>query len=128
MIIIGKLCLVGTHLVDNRLEPRKHSVYGLSSQLHKVLVLSPVHLKEPGIYMIVALMEFLEGGPNLVSRRQMPNLLKLSKREEQEQSVAIFVVRIMELHLNQSDLSTGSVESSIEADFSDAVPNTLKIC
>jgi hypothetical protein len=42
---IGKLCLVSTHLVDNRLEPRKHNEYGLSSQLHKVLVLSLVHLK-----------------------------------------------------------------------------------
>jgi hypothetical protein len=34
----------------------------------------------------------------------------------------------MEFHINWSDPSTRSVESSIEADFLDTVPNTLKIC
>jgi hypothetical protein len=91
MIIIGKLCLVGMHLIDNRLESRKHSVYGLSSKLHKVLVLLPVHLKQSGIYMIVALMKSLEGGPDLVSHSQMFNLLKLSKRETREQSILSLV-------------------------------------
>ena len=73
-----KLCLVGTHLVDNRLEPRKHSVYGLSNQLHKILVLLLVRLKESSLHMIIALMEFLEGEPNLVNRSQMSNSLKLT--------------------------------------------------
>jgi hypothetical protein len=68
VIVIGKLCLVGTHLVYNRLEPRKHRVNGLSSQLDNVLVLSQVHLKESGLDMIIALMESLKGGPDLVSR------------------------------------------------------------
>jgi hypothetical protein len=54
MIIIGKLCLVGTHLVDNQLESRKHRVNGLFSQLHKVLVLLLVRLKESGLHMIIA--------------------------------------------------------------------------
>jgi hypothetical protein len=81
MIIIGKLRLVGTYLVENRLEPRKHNVYGLSSHLHKVLILSAVCLKHSGLYMIVSLMESLEGGPNLVSHSQMSNSLRLSKRE-----------------------------------------------
>ena len=67
MIIIGKLHLVSARLVDNRLEPRKHSVYGLSSQLNKVLILSPVRLKQSSFYMIIALMKYLKGGPNLVS-------------------------------------------------------------
>jgi hypothetical protein len=73
----------------------KFSVYSLSSQLNKVLVLSPVRLKESGLQMIIALIEFLEGGPDLVSRRQMSNTLKLTQRETREQSVASFVVRIM---------------------------------
>jgi hypothetical protein len=98
MIIIGKLCLVGRHLVDNQLEPRKHYINGLSSQLHKVFVLLPVHLKESGLYMIITLMEFLEDGPDLVSHSQMTNTLKLTRREAQEQSIASFVVRNMELH------------------------------
>jgi hypothetical protein len=34
----------------------------------------------------------------------------------------------MEFHLNWSDPSTRSIESSIEVDFLDRVPNTLKIC
>jgi hypothetical protein len=69
MIIIGKLHLVGARLVVNRLEPRKHSVsvYGLSSQLYKVLILSLVRLKQSSFYMIIALMKYLKGGPNLVS-------------------------------------------------------------
>jgi hypothetical protein len=65
MIIIEKLCLIDTHLVHNRLEPRKHSVYGVSNQLRKVLILSLVRLKQSGLYMIVSFMESLEGGPDL---------------------------------------------------------------
>jgi hypothetical protein len=59
MIIIEKSCLIGTHLVHNRLEPRKHRANGVSSQLDKVLVLSLVCLKESSLHMIIALMEFL---------------------------------------------------------------------
>jgi hypothetical protein len=81
MIIIGKLCLVGMHLVNNRLELRKDHINGLSNQLDKVLVLLSVRLKQLGLYMIVPLMESLEGRLDLVSRNQMSNLLKLSKRE-----------------------------------------------
>jgi hypothetical protein len=81
MIIIGNSRLVGTHLVHNRLEPRKHSVYGLSSQLDKVLVVLSVLLKESDLNLIIPLMEFVEGGLDLVSRGQMSNSLKLSKRE-----------------------------------------------
>jgi hypothetical protein len=92
MIIIGKLCFIGTHLVHKSLEPRKHRVNGVSSQLGKVLILSLVCLKESSLHMIIALMEFLEGGPDLVSRSQMSNSLKLSKRETREQSVVSFVV------------------------------------
>jgi hypothetical protein len=92
VIIIGKLCLVGTQLVDNRLEPRKHSVYGLSSQLHKILVLSSIRLKESGLYIIIALMESLEGGPDLMRHSQMSNSLQFIKQETREQSIASFVV------------------------------------
>jgi hypothetical protein len=81
VIIIGKLCFVGTHLVDNRLKPRKHSVYGVSNQLHKVIVLLLVRINQFDLYMIVALMESLEGGLDLVSHSQMSNSLELSKRE-----------------------------------------------
>jgi hypothetical protein len=52
------------------------------------------------MYMIIALMESLEGGPDLVSRCQMSNSLKLSKRETREQNIASFIVRIIELQLN----------------------------
>jgi hypothetical protein len=68
-------------------------MHGLSSQLNKVLVLSPIGLKEPGLYMINALIESLEGGLDLMNRTQMSNLLKLSKQETQEQSTLGFVVR-----------------------------------
>jgi hypothetical protein len=64
MIIIGKLCLVGTHPVHDVLEPKEHGVDHLFSQLNKVLVLSSVRLKESGIYMVIALMASLEGGPD----------------------------------------------------------------
>ena len=81
MIIIGMLRRVGTHFVHGGLESREHGVDRLSSQLIKVLVLSLVHLKESSLYMIIVLMESLEGGPDLVSSRQMSNSLILSKRE-----------------------------------------------
>jgi hypothetical protein len=68
------------YLVHDGLEPRKCSVSGLSSQLNKVLVLSPVHLKESSFHMIIALMEFLEGGPDLTRHSQMSNLPKLIQR------------------------------------------------
>jgi hypothetical protein len=116
--------LVGAHLVDNQLEPRKHSLYGLSSQLHKVPVLSPMCIKESGLYLIIALMELFEGGLDLVSQSQMSNLLKLSKRETREQSVSSFVVRIMELHLSWSYPGTRSIEHNIETNHPDVIPNT----
>jgi hypothetical protein len=81
MIIIGMLRRVGTHFVHDGLESREHGVDRLSSQLIEVLVLSPVRLKESGLYMIIVLMESLEGGPDLMSSRQMSNSLILSKRE-----------------------------------------------
>jgi hypothetical protein len=58
MIVIGKLCLVGTHLVHDGLESREHGIDRLSGQLNKVLVLSLVRLKESSFHMIIALMEF----------------------------------------------------------------------
>jgi hypothetical protein len=57
MIIIGKLHLMCVHLVDNRLEPRKYRINGLSNQLHKVLKLSTLGLKEYSFHMIVTLVE-----------------------------------------------------------------------
>jgi hypothetical protein len=77
--------------------------------------------------MIVALMESHEGRPDLMSRSQMSNSLKLIKRETREQSVLSFVLRIMELHLNWSDPVTCSIEIRIEANFSNPVTHDLKI-
>jgi hypothetical protein len=88
------------HFVHDGLEPRKYSVYGLSSQLNKILVLSSVCLKESSFHMIIALMKFLEGGPDLVSRSQMSNSPKLTQREAREQSVVSFVAPIKKIHLN----------------------------
>jgi hypothetical protein len=95
MIVIGKLCLVGTHLVHDGLQSTEHDINCLSSQLNKILVLSPVRLKESSFHMVIALMEFLEGGADLVSRSQMSNSLKLTQREARQQSIVNFVVRIM---------------------------------
>jgi hypothetical protein len=50
--------------------------------------------------MITALMEFLEGGPDLMGHSQMFSSLKLSKRETQEQDISGLVVRIMHLYLH----------------------------
>jgi hypothetical protein len=64
--------------------------------------------------MIIALMEFLDGGPDLVSHSQMSNSLKLTQRKAGEQSIASFVVRIMDLHLNCSDSFTYNIQRSME--------------
>jgi hypothetical protein len=79
-------------------------------------------------HMIVALIESLKGIPDLMSRSQMPNSLKLTKRETREQIVSSFVVRIMELHLNWSDSVTCSIEIRIKANFPNTVTDALKIC
>jgi hypothetical protein len=78
--------------------------------------------------MIIAPMEFLEGGLDLMSHSQMSNSLKLTQREAREQSVAIFVVQIMKLYLNWNDSFTCSIERNIEANLPNFVPYTLKIC
>jgi hypothetical protein len=77
--------------------------------------------------MIVALMESLKGRPDLMSRSQMSHSLKLTKQETREQSVSSFVVRIMELHLNWSDLITCSIKIRIEANLPNPVTDALKI-
>jgi hypothetical protein len=89
------MCIVCAHLVHNRLESRKHSVYGLSSQLDKVFIISTVHLKESSLNMVIALMESFEGGLDLVGHTQMSNSLKLNKRETREQGILGLVVRTM---------------------------------
>jgi hypothetical protein len=76
--------------------------------------------------MIIALLEFLEGGPDLVSRRQMSDSLKLTQLEAREQSVASFIVRIMKLHLNWSDSFTCSIERNNEPNFPNSIPNNLE--
>ena len=58
----------------------------------------------------------------------MSNSLKLSQRKAREQSVSSYVVRFKELQLNQSNLSTRSIEHSVETNLLDTVPNTLKEC
>jgi hypothetical protein len=72
------------------------------------------------------LLEFLEGGPDLVSRRQMSDSLKLTQLEAREQSVASFIVRIMKLHLNWSDSFTCSIERNNEPNFPNSIPNNLE--
>jgi hypothetical protein len=76
---------------------------------------------------MVALMESLEGRPDLMSRSQMSNSLKLTKQETREQSVLSFVVRIMELHLNWSDLITCSIKIRVEANLPNLLTDALKI-
>jgi hypothetical protein len=45
---------------------------------------SMVCIKEYGFHMIIALMEFVEGGPDLMSGTQMSNSLELNMREAWE--------------------------------------------
>jgi hypothetical protein len=85
-----------------------------------------VCLKDSGLCMIIALLEFLEGGPDLVNRRQMSDSLKLTQREAREQSVASFIVRIIKLHLNWSDSFTCNIERNNEANFPNSIPNNLE--
>jgi hypothetical protein len=99
---------------------------GLSSQLNKVLIFSPVHLKVSSFYMIVTLMEFLQGRLDLASCTQMSNLLKLNKRETGEQSVLSLVARIMELYLRRRDLSTLDLRTSIKINLSYSVTDFLR--
>jgi hypothetical protein len=88
--------------------------------------LSPICLKQSDIYMIIALMKSLKGGPDLMSRSQMSSSLKLSKRGTQEQHVLSLVVQILELQLNKSDRRTIGIECSLETNLPNPIPNTLK--
>jgi hypothetical protein len=65
------------------MEPRKHGVEGLFSQLHKVLILLSVGLKESGFHVVGALLKFLQGSPDLMSHIQCLTLSN-SKSERQE--------------------------------------------
>jgi hypothetical protein len=77
--------------------------------------------------MIISLIGFLKGGPDLVSCTQMSNSLKLTKRETIRQSISRFVVRIMVLHLKRSDSSTLGIKRSIETNLPNLIHETLKI-
>jgi hypothetical protein len=78
--------------------------------------------------MIIAHMESLEGGLDLVGHIQMSNSLKFYKRESREQSVSSLVVRIMELQLNRSDPSTLGIKRIVKTNPLDMIPNALEIC
>ena len=68
-----------THLVQDYLEAREHSIDRLSRQLNKVLILPSVSIEESGLNMGRTLLKQLKCAPDLLSDREMSNPLKLSK-------------------------------------------------
>jgi hypothetical protein len=70
VIIIGKVCLFTRIL--------------LTIDWNQENIVSMVCIKEYGFHMIIALMEFVEGGPDLMSGTQMSNSLELNMREAWE--------------------------------------------
>jgi hypothetical protein len=99
MIIIRQLRLVCPHLIHDRLEPRKHGIDRLSSQLRKVLVLISVHLKELGLNLGSPLMIPFKGLLDLSSHMEVTNMIKLRVQKARKDSNTGLAICIMLVNL-----------------------------
>ena len=129
MIVIRKLYLVCSNLVDDRLKTRRHGIDGLAIKLSEVLVLSLVRLIESGFDMGYTLVIALKPHLDLSSSSTIRDTLKLRKRKTREKNRSCFAICDVPIFLILRDSSTGFKhnESSILVNFPNKRVNPLEM-
>jgi hypothetical protein len=77
MLSVGKILNISLHVVHDGGEPLEHRINVLTGKLSKVLILHPVRNKEVSLHMVITPVSNQQLLPNLPSKIQMVNTLKL---------------------------------------------------
>jgi hypothetical protein len=77
MLGVRKILNISLHVVHDGSEPLEHRINVLTGKLSKVLILHPVRNKEPSLHMVITTVSNQQLLPNLPSKIQMANTLKL---------------------------------------------------
>jgi hypothetical protein len=77
MLSVREILNIGLHVVHDGGEPLKHRINVVTGKLSEVLMLHPVRAKEASLHMVITTVSNQQLLPNLPSRIQMANTLKL---------------------------------------------------
>jgi hypothetical protein len=94
MVIIREHDHISPHVVHDHCETLKHGIYGLTGEMSKVLVLSPVGRKEPSLNLSVPGMSILELLPNPARQVLCPNPFEFRLAQRKVQVVDHLVVGV----------------------------------
>jgi hypothetical protein len=77
MLGVRKILNISLHVVHDGGEPLKHRIDVFTGKLSEVLILHPVRDKEASLHMVITTVSSQQLFPNLPSKIQMANTLKL---------------------------------------------------
>jgi hypothetical protein len=92
MLGVREILNIGLHVVHDGGEPQKHRINVLTGKLSKVLILHPVRNKEASLYMVITTVSNQQLLPNLPSKIQMANTLKLRITQAPDQVINGFCI------------------------------------
>jgi hypothetical protein len=92
MLDVRKILNIGLHVVHDDGEPLKHRINVLTGKLSKVVILHPVRNKEASLQMVITTVSNQQLLPNLPSKIQMANTLKLRITQAPDQVINGFCI------------------------------------
>jgi hypothetical protein len=92
MLGVREILNIGLHVVHDGGEPLKHRINVLTGKLSKVLILHPVRNKEASLHMVITTVSNQQLLPNLPSKIQMANTLKLRITQASDQVINGFCI------------------------------------
>jgi hypothetical protein len=95
MLGVRKILNIGLHVVHDGGELLKHRINVLTGKLSKVLILHPVRNKEASLHMVISTVSNLQLLPNLPSKIQVANTLKLRITQAPDQVINGFSISLI---------------------------------
>jgi hypothetical protein len=92
MLGVRKILNISLHVVHDGGEPLKHHIVVLTGKLSEVLILHPVRDKEASLHMVITTVSNQQLLPNLLSKIQMANKLKLRITQASDQVINGFCI------------------------------------
>jgi hypothetical protein len=92
MLSVREILNISLHVVHDGGEPLKHRINVLTGKLSEVLILHPVRDKEANLHMVITTVSNQQLLPNLPSKIQMANMLKLKITQAPDQVINGFSI------------------------------------
>jgi hypothetical protein len=92
MLGVREILNIGLHVVHDGGEPLKHRINVLTGKLSIVLILHPIRDKEASLHMVITTVSNQQLLPNLPSKIQMANTLKLRITQASDQVINDFCI------------------------------------